>query len=90
VKPGTLAYDTERGCVGVLMDHQAGVLFLRPIGGGVEWSVPREQARAASRTEIEAAKSGLLNKPPRREFKFPPAADRCTRPCEACKAIGLQ
>lgn len=35
---GRLAYDTRRGRRGVVMDHLDGWVWLRPPGGGREWT----------------------------------------------------
>ncbi|MFC5666388.1 hypothetical protein ACFP3U_25905 [Kitasatospora misakiensis] len=37
--PGELVHDRRTGRTGVLMDTIAGKLYLRPPGGGVEWTV---------------------------------------------------
>jgi hypothetical protein len=71
------------------MDRQGGMFYLRPLGGGVEWSVPSEQVRAASRTEVTAAKGGFLKAPPPPELKLR-HAEPCTVPCETCKKAGRQ
>jgi hypothetical protein len=46
---GQLAYDTRRERWGVVMDHLEGQVWLRPEGGGVEWTAkPGEVEPAAS------------------------------------------
>ncbi|MEU2994009.1 hypothetical protein ABZ772_27505 [Streptomyces griseoincarnatus] len=46
---GQLAYDTRRGRRGVVMDHLDGLVWLRPEGGGTEWTArPDEVEPAAS------------------------------------------
>jgi hypothetical protein len=90
VTPGSLAYDTDHGCVGQFMAQEGQETFLRPIGGGVEWSVPCERVRPASRTEIAAAQRGYLNAPPPPVVKVARAVDTCCVPCEICTKAGLQ
>ena len=86
----SFAYDAERGCVGEIMDQLGQDLYLRPIGGGVEWSVESTRARPATRTEITAAKTGLLNPSPPSEPKIIPLVEPCTRPCAICQKAGRQ
>ncbi|MFD0058358.1 hypothetical protein ACFVHR_32035 [Streptomyces sp. NPDC127168] len=46
---GQLAYDTRRERRGVVMDHLDGLVWLRPDGGGTEWTArPDEVEPAAS------------------------------------------
>ncbi|MBW8087576.1 hypothetical protein IGW14_05830 [Streptomyces hygroscopicus subsp. hygroscopicus] len=46
---GQLAYDTRRERLGVVMDHIGEYVWLRPPGGGVEWTArPDEVEPAAS------------------------------------------
>ncbi|MDG9722218.1 hypothetical protein [Streptomyces sp. DH41] len=46
---GQLAYDTRRERRGVVMDHLDGLVWLRPEGGGAEWTArPDEVEPAAS------------------------------------------
>ncbi|MGW2977684.1 hypothetical protein [Streptomyces humidus] len=46
---GQLAYDTRRERRGVVMDHLDGFVWLRPEGGGTEWTArPDEVEPAAS------------------------------------------
>ncbi len=46
---GQLAYDTRRERRGVVMDHLDGLVWLRPDGGGTEWTArPGEVEPAAS------------------------------------------
>ncbi|MBQ1094002.1 hypothetical protein [Streptomyces sp. B93] len=42
VPVGQLAYDTRRERRGVVMDHQDGLVWLRPEGGGTEWTARPE------------------------------------------------
>ncbi|MER6149623.1 hypothetical protein [Streptomyces hirsutus] len=37
---GELALDVRREKRGIVMDHQDGFVWLRPEGGGTEWTVP--------------------------------------------------
>ncbi|WP_234307646.1 MULTISPECIES: hypothetical protein [unclassified Streptomyces] len=40
---GRLAHDTRREKRGIVMDHQDGFVWLRPEGGGTEWTaLPRD------------------------------------------------
>jgi hypothetical protein len=89
VTPRSFGYDTDRKCVGVIMAQLASETFLRPIGGGCEWSVERTRVRPATRTEVAAAKSGFLKALPPHEFKLS-YAEPCTVPCDTCKKAGRQ
>ncbi|TDC75561.1 hypothetical protein E1283_12085 [Streptomyces hainanensis] len=48
---GELARD-PRGVVGRVVDHQAGRVWLRPVGGGREWDVPVEDVESAPMAEL--------------------------------------
>jgi hypothetical protein len=63
VKPGSYAYDAEHGWIGVVMDTYGSCVYLRPIGGGVEWTVDRSRVRPAQCSEVIAARCGM-RKPP--------------------------
>ncbi|MGX2995387.1 hypothetical protein JNUCC64_14000 [Streptomyces sp. JNUCC 64] len=45
---GTLAFDTRRELLGVVMDAAWGPVYLRPPGGGIEWCACREDVRPAT------------------------------------------
>ncbi|MGW1144300.1 hypothetical protein ACWD6I_04375 [Streptomyces sp. NPDC002454] len=53
LRVGDLAYDTVKGVLGVVMDTstEAGLIYLRPQGGGVEWTVQRDHVRLATATD---------------------------------------
>lgn len=48
---GTLAVDTSRNRLGVVMDHQGPYVQLRPREGGTEWEAKPEHLRAATPEE---------------------------------------
>jgi hypothetical protein len=48
---GTLAVDTSRDRLGVVMDHRGPYLQLRPRGGGIEWDALAEDVRAATQDD---------------------------------------
>ncbi|WP_330166879.1 hypothetical protein [Streptomyces sp. HB2AG] len=48
---GTLAVDTARDRVGVVMDHVGGRVNLRPLGGGREWDADPGRVRPADRAD---------------------------------------
>lgn len=45
---GTLAYDTGRQRVGVVMEVYGSRYILRPVQGGCEWDAVRDTCRAAT------------------------------------------
>ncbi|MEU3600528.1 hypothetical protein ABZ714_17690 [Streptomyces sp. NPDC006798] len=45
---GTLAYDTGRQRIGVVMEVYGSRYILRPVHGGCEWDVVREACRPAT------------------------------------------
>ncbi len=45
---GVLAFDAGRGVVGMVMEVTWGLVYLRPEGGGVEWTARREDVRPAT------------------------------------------
>lgn len=51
-----LARDTRDGKVGEVMDanHNGTLLYLRPVGGGIEWEVPRERVEIINRAKAAA------------------------------------
>ncbi|MFD7131365.1 hypothetical protein [Streptomyces sp. NPDC059894] len=61
---GQLAHDTRQERAGIVMDHQDGFVWLRPEGGGTEWTARpgdvlplnvREQATALMRARVAGA-----------------------------------
>lgn len=54
-KPSQLVKDSLSNRVGVYMARETGLHWLRPVGGGVEWST--EQVEQASEQEVAAAKA---------------------------------
>jgi hypothetical protein len=63
VKPGSYAYDAEHDWVGVFMDRQGSTVYLRPLDGGIEWTVDSSRVRAATCSEVIATRCGI-RKPP--------------------------
>ncbi len=52
---GRLAHDVRREKRGIVMDHQDGVVWLRPEGGGTEWTArPRDVRPLNVREQAEA------------------------------------
>ncbi|WP_372412190.1 hypothetical protein [Streptomyces luteireticuli] len=61
---GAWLVDTQHNKVGRVMDAKLpGVYYLRPPGGGKEWSVPRNGVRAA--TADEAQRANAKEHPPK-------------------------
>ena len=90
-----MAYDTARECVGVVMARQDGEVFLRPVGGGVEWSAAPAQLRPATVAEELSAKNAAVNRRSRGPVDvpyFPPgvAVPPCVDPCAICQRKGRQ
>ncbi|MEU5765048.1 hypothetical protein ABZ782_03880 [Streptomyces asoensis] len=50
---GTLMRDTARGKFGEFRAHERGEVFLRPVGGGREWSVSPSFVRQATYAETK-------------------------------------
>jgi hypothetical protein len=48
---GTLAVDTSRDRLGVVMDHRGPYIQLRPRSGGIEWDACPEDVRAATQDD---------------------------------------
>ncbi|MBE4737237.1 hypothetical protein HW845_20545 [Streptomyces sp. ND05-3B] len=72
---GQLAYDIRRERRGVVMDHLDGFVWLRPEGGGTEWTArPDEVEQAASIPDGElpegvlSARVAVANSRSRREL----------------------
>ena len=88
--PGSLVYDRDQECVGVVMDAHGQSVYLRPVGGGVEWVADRARVRPATGAEVAAAGAGKLRPPapviPRLAVFVPP----CPRPCSVCQEKGRQ
>ncbi len=45
--PGSLFRDRERDAIGVVTGFHAGLVQLRPLGGGIAWTASPEQLEAA-------------------------------------------
>jgi hypothetical protein len=94
MRRGSLAFDTSSGRVGVIMGAGNCEVYLRPIGGGCEWSVKPEFVRPATRAEELSAKNAAANRRSRGEAAAPlPVgifAEPCTRPCPVCQSTGRQ
>jgi len=58
---GTLVRDRARDRVGVVMARHAGQIYLRPLGGGIEWTARPEQLEPADRRAQLRARVGELN-----------------------------
>ncbi|QMU68145.1 hypothetical protein [Streptacidiphilus sp. P02-A3a] len=58
---GSLARDRRRDRVGVVMARYAGEVYLRPLGGGVEWTARAEDLLPADRRDELRARVGELN-----------------------------
>ncbi|MFE3653338.1 hypothetical protein ACFXO2_37090 [Streptomyces sp. NPDC059152] len=55
-RQGAYVWDELHGRVGVVKDGQwGGLVHLRPVGGGTEWTTPARMLRLATRTEKAAA-----------------------------------
>ncbi|MFD8865192.1 hypothetical protein ACFV1F_12630 [Streptomyces sp. NPDC059590] len=72
---GQLAYDTRREWPGVVMDHIGEYVWLRPPGGGVEWTARPDEVEPAGSVldgelpgEILKARVATTNSRSRREL----------------------
>lgn len=54
---GDVVYDESRDRVGEFQAECRGLLFLRPIGGGCEWTASREYIRQATEAEKRGVRS---------------------------------
>lgn len=57
MRPGALLYDTATQQVGEYRSTQGGLLFLRPLGGGREWSAEAHAVRPP--TDAERISAGV-------------------------------
>lgn len=90
---GSTAYDSAHDSVGVVMARSGNQVFLRPMGGGLEWTTAPEHVRQATVAEELSAKNAAVNRRSRGErFHVPPGVPvpPCSRPCEICKRKGRQ
>jgi hypothetical protein len=58
---GTLVRDKTADRVGVVMGALGKVIYLRPQGGGIEWTVRAEELESASRFDELRARVSELN-----------------------------
>lgn len=58
---GALVRDTSSDRVGVVMDVRGTSVYLRPPGGGIEWTVLPEELEPADRLDELRARVGELN-----------------------------
>jgi len=58
---GNLVRDRVLDRVGVVMELHAGWVYLRPLGGGIEWTALPDQLENASRQDELRARVGELN-----------------------------
>lgn len=58
---GTLVRDTVTDRVGVVMGVLGKLIYLRPQGGGIEWTAGAEQLDSADRLDELRARVGELN-----------------------------
>lgn len=63
---GETVRDTATNLVGEFRGQQLGRCFLRPLGGGKEWSTKPTSLRPISQTEVLSARVGELNRQHRR------------------------
>jgi hypothetical protein len=91
---GSVAYDKAYDRVGVVMALVDGEVFLRPVGGGCEWTAQLDQLRPATRAEELSAKNAAVNRRSRSEVATSLSAgafaEPCTRPCQVCQSAGRQ
>lgn len=59
---GEKAMDTARNKIGTFMGTLGSLHYLRPLGGGTEWTTSEEYVRRATTTEVVAAKLDAHNK----------------------------
>ena len=59
---GATAFDSTTDSVGVVMAVHPNQVFLRPIGGGVEWESRPQQVRPATVAEEVSAKNAAANR----------------------------
>ncbi|MFF7054203.1 hypothetical protein ACFY94_38180 [Streptomyces griseorubiginosus] len=57
---GQLAYDTRRERRGVVMDHLDGFVWLRPEGGGTEWTARPDEVEPAASVVGGELSEGIL------------------------------
>lgn len=72
MKRGSFAYDAEHDWVGVVMDTCGRTVYLRAIGGGIEWTVDSTWVRPATCSEVIAERSGLRDPPAPETLKLHP------------------
>lgn len=58
---GSLVRDQQRDRVGVVMARYGGEVYLRPLGGGIEWTARAEELQPADRRDELRARVGELN-----------------------------
>ncbi|PJF01551.1 hypothetical protein CUT44_02515 [Streptomyces carminius] len=58
---GEVFYDEARGTVGEFQDRDAGCYFLRPVGGGREWTARPGALRPATQAESLSARVAAAN-----------------------------
>lgn len=61
-KAGTVVKDTRRDLVGTYMDKADGKIWIRPIGGGLEWGADLVDVRTATPSECAGAQAALLSR----------------------------
>jgi hypothetical protein len=89
-QPGKYAYDTEHDRLGVVMAQLGRQIYLRPIGGGREWTTGQTRVRPATAEEVRAARNGGIQPPPMPVQQIKVHVEPCTRPCDICKGAGRQ
>ena len=60
--PSTLMHDMRRDAIGVVMEVKPGQVFLRPVGGGLEWQSLPEDLEPVDRTSELRARVAEVNK----------------------------
>ena len=58
---GTVVVDEERDRIGHVMDHEGGLIQLRPLGGGREWDADPVRVRLATPAERLSAAVAVAN-----------------------------
>jgi hypothetical protein len=61
MEPGQFVRDIAQDRTGVLMAFHGGRAFLRPLGGGQEWEVLREDVRPLTPREELSARLAVAN-----------------------------
>jgi hypothetical protein len=89
LKPGAIVRDTRTARLGEFMEQRGGVCYLRPHGGGREWTAPASTVEVVPPFEALGLRVALANRRSA-EGLFPQPEPQPLGDCERCRELARE